>query len=162
MASSFLKPQIEPPEGGVIEAESTGMKQSHAEINLGLVSSEQCQKNTPHDEYLLLQRQIYLATLSLSLLAVLLASLFLGMQFAISLLIGALSGILYLRLLARSISKLGKTSNSLSKFQLIVPVLLVLVAAKQPQIELLPALLGFLLYKPSLILQFAFESRNKI
>jgi len=102
-----------------------------------------------------------LATLSLSLLAVLLASLFLGMHFAISLLIGALSGIVYLRLLARSISKLGKTSNSLSKFQLIVPVLLVLVAAKQPQIELLPALLGFLLYKPSLILQFAFESRKQ-
>ena len=36
---------------------------------------------------------------------------------------------------------------------LLVPVVLVLAAAKLPQLELLPALIGFLLYKPALILQ---------
>jgi ATP synthase protein I len=35
----------------------------------------------------------------------------------------------------------------------VVPVLLVVAAAKLPQLELLPAFLGFLLYKPALILQ---------
>jgi len=40
------------------------------------------------------------------------------------------------------------------KIQLLVPVLLVLAASKVPQLDLIPALLGFLLYKPALIIQF--------
>jgi ATP synthase protein I len=62
-----------------------------------------------------------------------------------------------LRLLAKSIGSLGKKSTSISKVQLLVPVLLVLVVAKLPQLQLIPALVGFVLYKPSLILQFLLE-----
>ncbi|KGG15784.1 hypothetical protein EV07_1749 [Prochlorococcus sp. MIT 0603] len=62
-----------------------------------------------------------------------------------------------MRLLAKSIGSLGKTSSSVSKVQLIVPVLLVLVIAKLPGLDLTPALVGFLLYKPSLIFQFLIE-----
>ena len=68
-------------------------------------------------------------------------------------LIGGLAGALYLRLLARSVGKLGKGSKKVSKLQLLVPVVLVMAAARLPQLELLPALLGFLLYKPAVILQ---------
>ena len=78
-----------------------------------------------------------------------------------SLLVGALSGVLYLRLLARSIGKLGTSSKSVGKIQLIVPVLLVLAVSKLSQLELLPALLGFLLYKPSLVFQILLESRSQ-
>lgn len=70
---------------------------------------------------------------------------------------GSFSGILYLRLLARSIGKLGKSSKTVGKVQLIIPVLLVLVVSRLPQLSLLPAILGFLLYKPSLIIQEMFE-----
>ena len=42
--------------------------------------------------------------------------------------------------------------------QLLVPVVLVLAAARTPQLELLPAFLGFLLYKPALILQAVLDS----
>jgi ATP synthase protein I len=66
-----------------------------------------------------------------------------------------------LRLLAKSIGSLGKKSTSVSKFQLLVPVLLVLVVTKLPYLHLIPALVGFLLYKPSLILQFIFEPSAK-
>jgi ATP synthase protein I len=76
---------------------------------------------------------------------------------AISLLLGAFSGILYLRFLAKSIGSLGKNSSTVSKFQLIVPVLLILAVSKLPEIQLIPALVGFLLYKPSLIIQFLLE-----
>jgi len=71
--------------------------------------------------------------------------------------VGALAGVVYLRLLARSIGKLGKTSKSVGKVQLVVPVLLVLVVSRLPQLELLPSLLGFLMYKPALILQVMLE-----
>jgi ATP synthase protein I len=40
---------------------------------------------------------------------------------------------------------------------LIVPVLLILAVIKLPELQLLPALVGFLLYKPSLIIQFLFK-----
>ncbi|HJM80659.1 MAG TPA: ATP synthase, partial [Prochlorococcaceae cyanobacterium Fu_MAG_72] len=36
--------------------------------------------------------------------------------------------------------------------------LLVLVVSRLPQLELLPALLGFMLYKPAMILQVLFDS----
>ena len=107
---------------------------------------------------MLLQRRIYLTTLIVAALVVAISAVFFDLNTAISLLIGALSGVLYLRLLARSIGQLGKSSNSVSKVQLIVPILLVLAASRIPVLELLPALLGFLLYKPSLIVQNLLES----
>ncbi len=108
-------------------------------------------------EYALLQLRIFRINLAITAFAVVVSVLFVDLNAAISLLLGACSGILYLRLLAKSIGSLGKSSSSVSKVQLIVPVALVLVVAKLPELHLLPALVGFLLYKPSLIIQFLFE-----
>ena len=109
-------------------------------------------------EYSQLQLRIFRMTLLLTVFAVLIFAVFLDFSSALSLFIGALAGILYLRLLARGIGKLGKSSMSVSKVQLLVPVLLFFSASKFPQLELWPAFLGFLLYKPSLIIQFLLES----
>jgi ATP synthase protein I len=67
--------------------------------------------------------------------------------------VGGLAGLLYLFLFSRSVSRLGGDRNSVGKVQLLVPVVLVLASARIPALEILPALLGFLLYKPALILQ---------
>ena len=100
-----------------------------------------------------LQRRLILATLLVSAIAVPATALIYDLHIASSLLVGGLAGALYLRLLARSVAKLGNGSKKVGKFQLLVPVVLVLAAARLPQLELLPALLGFLLYKPAVILQ---------
>ena len=50
-------------------------------------------------------------------------------------------------------SRLGGDRKSVGKVQLLVPVVLVLASARIPALEILPALLGFLLYKPALIIQ---------
>jgi len=105
------------------------------------------------DAYARLQRRLILATLIVSALAVPFTALVFDPHTAACLLVGALAGVLYLRLLARSVAKLGNGSKKVGKLQLLVPVVLVLAAAKLPQLELLPALIGFLLYKPALILQ---------
>jgi len=107
----------------------------------------------PDDAYARLQRRLILATLMVSALAVPVTALVFDPHTAVCLLVGALAGVLYLRLLARSVAKLGTGSKKVGKLQLLVPVVLVLAAAKLPQLELLPALIGFLLYKPALILQ---------
>ena len=108
-------------------------------------------------EYVLLQLRIFRINLVVTAFAAVVSILFVDLNAAISLLLGACSGIIYLRLLAKNIGSLGKSSSSVGKVQLIVPVALVLVVAKLPELHLLPALVGFLLYKPSLIIQFLFE-----
>ena len=106
------------------------------------------------DEYLELQFRVIRLTFLLTVFSVGIAGFFLGIQVSASILFGALSGIFYFRLLARGVGRLGTSSKIVGKVQLLVPVLLVLVSSRFPQLDLIPALLGFLLYKPALIIQF--------
>ncbi len=106
------------------------------------------------DEYLDLQLRVFRLTFLLTIFAVGIAGFFLGIQASASLFVGALSGIFYFRLLARGVGRLGTSSKIVGKVQLLVPVLLVLVSSRFPQLDLIPALLGFLLYKPALIIEF--------
>ena len=110
------------------------------------------------DGYFRLQRRLLLATLLLSAVAVAVTAVLGSISTALSLLVGALSGLLYLWLLSRSVTKLGENSRRVSKVQLLVPVVLVLLASRVPQLSILPALLGFLLYKPAVILQAVFDT----
>ena len=105
------------------------------------------------EDYRRLQRRLLLATGWASAVAVPVTALVWDPATAVSVLVGSLAGLLYLRLLARSVSRLGADSKSVGKVQLLVPITLVLAAARIPQLQILPALLGFLLYKPALILQ---------
>ena len=106
------------------------------------------------DEYLELQFRVFRLAFFLTIFFVGIAGFFWGIQASASLLVGALSGIFYFRLLARGVGRLGTSSKIVGKVQLLVPVLLVLVSSRFPQLDLIPALLGFLLYKPALIIQF--------
>ncbi len=106
------------------------------------------------DEYIELQFRVFRLTFLLTVFFVGIAGFFWGIQASASLFIGALSGIFYFRLLARGIGRLGTSSKIVGKVQLLVPVLLVLVSSRFPQLDLIPALLGFLLYKPALIIQY--------
>ena len=123
---------------------------------LDLESSDQTSE-VSSGEYARLQLRIYRLTLLVTAFVAVITAFAFGSQASISLLIGALSGILYLRLLAREIGKLGTNTRTVGKVQLIVPVLLVLAVSKLPQLDLIPSLIGFLLYKPSLVIQFLLE-----
>ncbi|MGB5136740.1 MAG: hypothetical protein WBN89_16400 [Prochlorococcaceae cyanobacterium] len=104
-------------------------------------------------EYGRLQVRLLLATLLVTVLATAICWPAFGGTAASSLLLGGCCGLLYLRLLARSVARIGPESRSLGRFQIVVPALLVVAAARIPAIELLPALAGFVLYKPALLLQ---------
>lgn len=110
------------------------------------------------DDYIRLQWRLMVATALVSALAVLLTAWFKDLPTAGSVLVGALAGLLYLRLLARSVSRLGGDRRSVGKLQLLVPALLVVASARIPTLQILPALLGFLLYKPALILQAVLDA----
>lgn len=116
-------------------------------------SSSVAREVEPVDEYGRLQRRLLLATLALTVLVTLITWPVFGAAAARSLLLGGCCGLLYLRLLARSVARIGPDSRSLGRFQIVVPALLIVAAARTPAIALLPALAGFLLYKPALLLQ---------
>jgi ATP synthase protein I len=104
-------------------------------------------------DYQRLQRRLLAVTATATALAVPISGWFFGGPTALSLLVGGLAGLLYLFLFSRSVSRLGGDRKSVGKVQLLVPVVLVLASARIPALEILPALLGFLLYKPALIIQ---------
>ena len=111
------------------------------------------------EDFYRLQRRLLLATVLVSLVTVPIVALTMNLSVAGSVLVGSFAGLLYVRLLARSVARLSDESRGLGRFQLIVPTLLVVGSAKLPQLDLLPAFLGFLLYKPALILQHVFDDR---
>jgi len=131
-----------------------------AALNSGksLVSSSLVEvSKASSDEYALIQRRFIFAALIVSAFAVSITAFFFDFHTTSSLLVGALAGVLYLWLLARNVGKLGKDSKNLSKTQLLVPVVLVLAVSRLPQLDFLPAILGFLLYKPAIVFQVLFE-----
>jgi len=108
-----------------------------------------------NDEYTKLQLSIFGITFIVSILLASITGIFIGFTFGLSIFIGAIAGIFYLRLLAKNVGKLGKESTGVSKLQLLVPVCLFIFASKLGSLDIFPAMIGFFIYKPSLIFYFS-------
>ena len=108
-----------------------------------------------NDEYTKLQITIFGITFIVAILVASITGIIIGYTFGFSVFIGAIAGIFYLRLLAKSIGKIGKESNGVSQLQLLVPVCLFLCASKLGSLDIFPAMIGFFIYKPSLIFYFS-------
>ena len=108
-----------------------------------------------NDEYFKLQITIFGITFIVAILVASITGIIFGYTFGFSVFIGAIAGIFYLRLLAKSIGKIGKESAGISKLQLLVPVCLFIFASKLGSLEILPAMIGFFIYKPSLVFYFS-------
>lgn len=122
-------------------------------VTAGDVAGELASVSDGMEHFRRLRRRLLVSTLLASLAAVPVCWLLFDLPAALSLLVGAIAGLLYLVLLARSVARLGGDKRSVSKIQLLVPVVLVLASARLPSLELVPALVGFLLYKPALLVQ---------
>ncbi len=107
------------------------------------------------DNFFSLQLALFCLTLFLSILITIASSIFINFSFGLSIFIGSLTGIFYLRLLAKSIGNLGKTSSGVSKVQLLLPVCLFIFASRNEFIEILPSIIGFFLYKPAMFYYFS-------
>ena len=121
-----------------------------------LVIASQFQKLfSKNDEYTKLQITIFGITFIAAILVATITGIIVGFTFGFSVFIGAIAGIFYLRLLAKSIGKIGKESSRVSQLQLLVPVCLFIFASKLGSLDIFPAMIGFFIYKPSLILYFS-------
>tara|TARA_B100001115_G_C15553483_1_gene263548 strand:+ start:108 stop:575 length:468 start_codon:yes stop_codon:yes gene_type:complete len=153
----------------MVNSKKNNLKQS---INFGADSSANLTKSTSStyklsfakqllnyfsvsDDYSKLQLAIICLTFFLSLIISISTVFLINEKFGLSLFVGSITGIFYLRLLAKSIGNLGKNSSGVSKAQLLLPVCLFIFASKNELIDILPSIIGFFLYKPALFFYFS-------
>ena len=131
--------------------------QDNSFINeIKLVFASQFQKFfSNNNEYTKLQIKIFGITFVFAILVASITGITIGYTFGFSVFIGAIAGIFYLRLLAKSIGKIGKESTGVSQLQLLVPVCLFIFASKLGSLDIFPAMIGFFIYKPSLVFYFS-------
>ncbi|MDX2254033.1 MAG: ATP synthase subunit I [Pseudanabaenaceae cyanobacterium bins.39] len=78
-----------------------------------------------------------------------------GRNVALSYALGALFGTVYFRMLSRGVDRLGGETKRLGFSRLGIFVILMIVAAKSDQLQILPTFLGFMTYKVAVLVILA-------
>ena len=102
-------------------------------------------------EFYQLQQELVLTTLVLTGVIFFSVWVAYSLHIALNYLIGACTGVVYLKLLARSVERLGTENGKVGKSQLAVFIGLIIVATQWNQLEVMPIFLGFLTYKGTLL-----------
>lgn len=76
---------------------------------------------------------------------------FYSLQIALDYILGACAGVVYLRMLGRNVSNIGRNKKNSSAGRLAVFAGIMIVALRWDQLEVVPVFLGFLTYKAAII-----------
>ncbi len=112
-------------------------------------------------EYHQLFQKLVYVTLTLTAIIFICVWIYYSLNTALNYLLGACTGVVYLRMLAKDVERLGNEKTSLSKSRFALFIGLMIVAARWDQLQVLPIFLGFLTYKATLFVytvQSAFNS----
>jgi ATP synthase protein I len=107
--------------------------------------------NSSMQEYYQLQQDLFKVTLILTGIIFFSVWIFYSLNIAFNYLIGACTGVVYLRMLARNVEQIGRQRDRLSNTRLALLIGLILVASRWDQLQIMPIFLGFLTYKAALI-----------
>jgi len=103
-------------------------------------------------EYYILKQTLYLSTLAITAVGFVAALLAYSSDTALSYLIGSLCGLLYLRMLAKGVERLGLGAASTGgNARIAIFVGLIVVATQVERLQLFPVILGFITYKFALL-----------
>lgn len=103
-------------------------------------------------EYYQLKQELLVTTLVLTGLIFGCVWFFYSLNIALNYLIGACTGVVYLRMLAKNVEQLGTQKKHLGSSQLALVAGLMIVATQWNQLQVVPIFLGFLTYKAALII----------
>ncbi len=103
-------------------------------------------------EFYQLSQELLIVTLALTGITFICVWIFYSLNIASNYLIGACTGVVYLRMLAKDVERLGREKKQLSQTRLALLIALILLASQWNQLKILPIFLGFLTYKAALII----------
>lgn len=98
-----------------------------------------------------LQEQLFVIALALAGIIFISVWIFYSLNIALNYILGAIAGVVYLRMLAKDVERLGPQKTSLSKTRFAVFIGLIVVATQWNQLQILPIFLGFLTYKGAIV-----------
>ena len=122
------------------------------------------QTNSSMQEFYQLAQELLAVTLVLTGIVFICTWIFYSLNIALNYAIGACTGVVYLRMLAKDVERLGTEKKQLSKTRLALLIGLILLASRWNQLQILPIFLGFLTYKAALIIyviRTAFRSDSR-
>lgn len=102
-------------------------------------------------EFYQLSQELLLVTLALTGIIFISVWIFYSLNIALNYLLGACTGVVYLRMLGKDVERLSRQKPSLSKSRFALFIGLIIVATQWHQLQILPIFLGFLTYKATLI-----------
>lgn len=103
-------------------------------------------------EFYQLAQELFVITLALTGIIFICVWIFYSLNIALNYAIGACTGVVYLRMLAKDVERLGREKSQLSKTRLALLIGLIVLASQWNQLKILPIFLGFLTYKAALII----------
>lgn len=118
---------------------------------LDQTSSLPPQTSSSMEDYHKLQRMLLLVTLVITGIVFISVWIVYSLNIALNYLIGACTGVVYLKMLARDVERLGRENQRLSKTRFALLIGLIIVASQWQQLQILPIFLGFLTYKATII-----------
>lgn len=102
-------------------------------------------------EYYKLQQELFKVTLILTAIIFVSVWIFYSLNIALNYLIGACTGVVYLRMLARNVEQLGRERSKLGSTRLALIIGVVVAASRLNELQIMPIFLGFLTYKAAVI-----------
>jgi ATP synthase protein I len=137
----------------VLPAKSKEFKKSSEAIASNYSSS--ASKKDSEDDYESLKLKLFIITLVLSGLIFLAVTSFYGFKVSLNYLLGACTGVVYLKMLAKSVDELGKQRKRLGYSRLGVFVGIIVLSTRLDQLQILPIFLGFMTYKAAVLVYLA-------
>jgi ATP synthase protein I len=98
-----------------------------------------------------LSRELLSITLVLTGIVFISVWIFYSLNIALNYLIGACTGVVYLKMLGKNVEQIGAENVKFNKNRLALVVGLLVVASQWNQLQILPVFLGFLTYKATLL-----------
>ncbi|HEY9851746.1 MAG TPA: ATP synthase subunit I [Leptolyngbyaceae cyanobacterium] len=125
---------------------------TNVKAELAQADGLETETSTSMQEFYNLQQELLMATLVVTGIVFISVWIFYNLNIALNYLIGACTGVVYLRMLAKDVEQLSGQKKSLSKTRFALFIGLIIVATQWRQLQVVPIFLGFLTYKAALII----------